>query len=71
MNLSIIYALAAAALFGASTPLAKSLGLGLSPILLAGMLYLGSGIGLAGVRLIRDRGWKPTGLTPSEWFHPG
>jgi len=54
MNLSIIYALAAAALFGASTPLAKSLGLGLSPILLAGLLYLGSGIGLAGVRLIRD-----------------
>lgn len=69
MNLSIIYALVAAALFGASTPLAKSLGLGLglSPILLAGLLYLGSGIGLAGVRLIRDRGWKPTGLTPSQW----
>ncbi|WEJ04331.1 EamA family transporter [Pseudomonas sp. FJ2-5-13] len=67
MNLSIAYALAAAALFGASTPLAKSLGLGLSPILLAGLFYLGSGIGLAGVRLIRDRGWKPTGLTPSEW----
>lgn len=66
MNLSIAYALAAAALFGASTPLAKSLGLSLSPILLAGLLYLGSGIGLAGVRLIRDRGWKPTGLTPSE-----
>ena len=67
MNLSIVYALAAAALFGASTPLAKSLGLGLSPILLAGLLYLGSGIGLAGVRLIRDRGWAPSGLTPSEW----
>lgn len=67
MNLSIIYALVAAALFGASTPLAKSLGLGLSPILLAGLLYLGSGIGLAGVRLIRDRGWEPTGLTPSQW----
>ena len=67
MNLSIAYALAAAALFGASTPLAKSLGLSLSPILLAGLLYLGSGIGLASVRLIRDRGWVPTGLTPSEW----
>lgn len=65
MNLSILYALAAAALFGASTPLAKSLGLGLSPVLLAGLLYLGSG--LACVRLLRDRGWKPTGLTPSEW----
>ncbi len=67
MNLSILYALAAAALFGASTPLAKSLGLGLSPVLLAGLLYLGSGIGLACVRLLRDRGWKPSGLTPSEW----
>ena len=67
MNLSILYALAAAALFGASTPLAKSLGTGLSPVLLAGLLYLGSGIGLAGARLIRDRGWQPTGLTSSEW----
>lgn len=67
MNLSIPYALAAAALFGASTPLAKSLGLGLSPVMLAGLLYLGSGLGLAGVRLIRDRGWKPAGLAPSEW----
>ncbi len=67
MNLSIVYALAAAALFGASTPLAKSLGLGISPVLLAGLLYLGSGLGLAGVRLIRDRGWQPTGLTSSEW----
>ena len=67
MNLSILYALAAAALFGASTPLAKSLGLDLSPVLLAGLLYLGSGVGLTGVRLIRDHGWKPTGLSPSEW----
>ncbi|CRM41608.1 DMT family transporter [Pseudomonas sp. 52 E 6] len=67
MNLSIVYALAAAALFGASTPLAKSLGLGLSPILLAGLLYLGSGLGLAALRLIRDRGWKPSELTSSEW----
>jgi len=40
-------ALAAAALFGASTPLAKwLLGGGIDPWLLAGMLYLGSGIGL-------------------------
>ena len=67
MNLSILYALAAAALFGASTPLAKNLGLGLSPVLLASLLYLGSGVGLACVRLIRDHGWKPSGLTSSEW----
>ncbi|QVN00375.1 EamA family transporter [Pseudomonas rhodesiae] len=67
MNLSIVYALCAAALFGASTPLAKHFGLGLSPILLAGLLYLGSGLGLGVVRLIRDRGWKHSGLTPHEW----
>jgi drug/metabolite transporter (DMT)-like permease len=41
-------AIASAALFGASTPLAKALlGEGVSPWLLAGLLYLGSGIGLA------------------------
>src|SRR5712675_1800060 len=40
-------ALASAALFGASTPLAKLLlGSGLDPWLLAGLLYLGSGLGL-------------------------
>jgi hypothetical protein len=35
MNLSVLYALAAAALFGASTPLAKLLGLNIPPVLLA------------------------------------
>ncbi|HUB97881.1 MAG TPA: EamA family transporter [Stellaceae bacterium] len=40
-------ALASAALFGASTPLAKLLIGEISPWLLAGLLYLGSGIGLA------------------------
>lgn len=40
-------ALAAALLFGASTPLAKLLGLEVAPQLLAGLLYLGSGVGLA------------------------
>lgn len=40
-------ALASAALFGASTPLAKLLlGSGVDPWLLAGLLYLGSGVGL-------------------------
>ncbi len=41
-------ALASAALFGASTPLAKLLlGAGVDPWLLAGLLYLGSGVGLS------------------------
>jgi drug/metabolite transporter (DMT)-like permease len=67
MNLNVVYALGAAALFGASTPLAKALGLNLSPILLAGLLYLGSGLGLTLLRLVRDRGWQPSGLKASEW----
>lgn len=39
-------ALAAALLFGASTPLSKLLVGGVPPLLLAGLLYLGSGLGL-------------------------
>jgi drug/metabolite transporter (DMT)-like permease len=47
-------ALASAALFGASTPLAKLLlGGGVDPWLLAGLLYLGSGIGLGLVHVGR------------------
>lgn len=49
-----LMALASAALFGASTPFAKLLiGGGIDPWLLAGLLYLGSGIGLATLYLIR------------------
>ena len=58
MNSSVLYALSAAALFGASTPLAKLLGADMSPVLLAGLLYLGSGAGLLTVRCLRDRGWR-------------
>jgi drug/metabolite transporter (DMT)-like permease len=46
-------ALLAAALFGATTPLAKALLGSLSPFLLAGLFYLGSGCGLAIVILAR------------------
>jgi drug/metabolite transporter (DMT)-like permease len=46
-------ALAAAALFGASAPLAKALLASISPQLLAGLLYLGSGAGLAIYRRVR------------------
>lgn len=67
MNTAILHALAAAALFGASTPLAKSLVGDLPPLLLAGLLYLGSGLGLTIVRLIRDRRWLPSGFTRAEW----
>jgi len=63
----VIAALAAALLFGAGTPLAKLLLHTVSPWLLAGLLYLGSGLGLALYRRLShapsvsltqsDRGW--------------
>ncbi len=46
------FALIAAALFGASTPFAKLLLGNLSPLELAGLLYLGSGLGLLAVRVL-------------------
>jgi len=46
-------ALLAALLFGASTPLAKLLVVDTSPILLAGLLYAGSGLGLGTWLLLR------------------
>lgn len=60
-------ALAAAALFGASTPLVKLLVGAMPVLLLAGLLYLGSGIGLVLIRWVRDRGWHTSGLTPDDW----
>jgi drug/metabolite transporter (DMT)-like permease len=48
----ILAALGAAVLFGASTPLAKLLVGSVHPVMLAGLLYAGSGIGLLGYRLL-------------------
>jgi drug/metabolite transporter (DMT)-like permease len=67
VNHSVLFALAAAALFGASTPVAKLLLGEVSPLLLGGLLYGGSGLGLALIRLVRDRGWQVSGLSPHEW----
>ncbi|MEI6734784.1 MAG: DMT family transporter, partial [Comamonadaceae bacterium] len=64
---AVIAALAAAALFGASTPLAKQFVDDLSALLLAGLLYLGSGVGLLLLRLLRDKGWQDPGLTHQQW----
>jgi drug/metabolite transporter (DMT)-like permease len=47
MHRGIAYALLAAALFGASTPFAKRLVGDVPPLMLAGLLYLGSGFGLS------------------------
>ncbi len=67
MNRSVIFALLAAALFGASTPFAKLLASDVPPILLAGLLYLGSGIGLAILRIVRDKGFKRSGMPKAQW----
>jgi drug/metabolite transporter (DMT)-like permease len=66
-RLAILAALTSALLFGASTPFVKSLAGTIHPVLLAGLLYLGSGAGLWMIRLLRDRGFGPTRLKPGEW----
>ena len=65
MNPGILAALAAAALFGASTPLAKRMLEQSSPALLAALLYLGSGIGLWLLRRVRRQ--AAGSLAPGEW----
>lgn len=58
-------AMGSAALFGASTPLAKMLlGGGVDPWLLAGLLYLGAGLGLGLFQLLRRASGKPASETP-------
>jgi drug/metabolite transporter (DMT)-like permease len=66
----IASALGAAALFGASTPLAKLLLGAVSPLMLAAILYLGSGIGLTAWILLRRRLWPGEATAPfarSDW----
>ena len=48
-------ALLAAVLFGVSTPLAKAISPRVDPVLMAGLLYLGSGLGLAAYAWLRAR----------------
>ena len=57
--------LAAALLFGAAAPLAKLLLVQVSPWLLAALLYLGSGVGLALLRRVRRN--LPVRLPAGEW----
>ena len=67
---SIAYALASAALFGASTPLAKLLLNDAAPLVVAGLLYLGSGVGLAvwlGVRTLSAEARRASPIGRAEW----
>jgi drug/metabolite transporter (DMT)-like permease len=49
----VFYAITAAILFGASTPLSKTLLGQTTPWMLAGLLYLGSGLGLLVIRSLK------------------
>jgi drug/metabolite transporter (DMT)-like permease len=60
----IVQALLAALLFGISTPIAKALGGSMPPLILAGLLYLGSGLGLALWRQRARLGGRPNDATP-------
>ena len=48
-------ALLAAVLFGVSTPLAKALSPRVDPVLMAGLLYRGSGLGLGAYTWLRSQ----------------
>jgi drug/metabolite transporter (DMT)-like permease len=66
MNRGIAFALSSALLFGASAPLAKLLLGQMGPWLLAGLLYLGSGLGLALLRpLLPVQG---AGFSRADWM---
>lgn len=54
MNIGVFFALLSAALFGASTPFAKLLLGKVDPWMMAGTLYLGSGLGLTVIHLSHD-----------------
>ncbi len=55
---AVAYALIAALLFGVSTPVAKLLIGTVSPVLLAGLLYLGAGLGIGILRRARSGLWR-------------
>jgi drug/metabolite transporter (DMT)-like permease len=63
-NPGVVAALVAALLFGASAPIAKWLLQDASPWVLAGLFYLGSGIGLTLYRLVTHA--QPVTLQPGE-----
>ena len=65
MDRGVWAAMAAAALFGAGAPVAKLLVASISPWLLAAILYLGSGIGLALLRRLRRA--EPVRPSRAEW----
>jgi drug/metabolite transporter (DMT)-like permease len=71
MNVTaVLYALLSAALFASATPIAKILVGQVDPWLLAGLFYIGSGVGLGLVRLARsrDRAEAPLARRDLPWL---
>src|SRR5215510_12478836 len=60
-------ALLSALLFGLSTPFAKLLLGEIPPLLLAGLLYAGSGLGLSALRLVMPASTGEAPLTRADW----
>jgi hypothetical protein len=64
-------ALLSALLFGISAPLSKLLLVDMPAQMVAGLLYLGSGVGLLGVWLVRRRAWqreRPLSRGDAPWL---
>ena len=69
----VMYALAAALLFGMGTPLAKMLLANVNPLMLAALLYLGSGLGLAIARAVQYKNRPERAVLPqgAQWLWLG
>ena len=65
---AIAYALLSAALFGASTPFAKLLVGSVAPLALAGLLYLGTGLGLGAWLAVRRSKIATPPLRDQPWL---
>lgn len=63
---AILWAILAAALYAISAPLSKLLLDSISPTMMAALLYLGAGIGMAAIWMVRKGRKMPAGepLTP-------
>ncbi len=68
LSAGVAAALASALAFGASTPVAKLLLAQTSPTVLAGLLYLGAGLGLAGLRAALRRPAERLSRHQWRWF---
>ncbi len=69
MNKAIFYAILAAALYALNAPVSKLLLQNVPPTMMAGFLYLGAGIGMAAMGLVRSRtgrGRQETHLTKKD-----